>query len=118
MRKQLFAAILVMVIVLSIPVTVYAVTPRALIIHPVLQFTGRNAICAVTITSEQTDEIGAEIRLWKGSVCVAIWNEDGTGFINFKDSTLVTSGGEYTLTVDTKINNVKKPQVSDSATCE
>lgn len=118
MKRQFLAVILAIVLILAIPTTVYAVTPRALIIHPILQFAGRNAICAVMITSEQTDEIEAEIKLWKGTVCVETWNEDGIGFINFKESTTVTSAGEYTLTVDVIINNVEKPQVSDSAVCE
>ena len=74
-------------------------------------------MCAVTIAADANDDIQATIRLWKGSRLIETWNKSGTSYLLFSDNTLVTSTGEYILTVDVTINGNLKPQFTASATC-
>lgn len=119
MRKRLFAVIIVLVILISIPVTAYAVTPRSLLVIPELTFAGKTATCALTVTTESTEnQIMAVIKLWDGDICLKTWNDRGDGYLFFSDYYTVSHSGEFTLTADVYVNNVKKPQVSDSAICK
>lgn len=117
MKRRIISTFLAIWIIVAIPLTAYAATPRLLAANPVLQFNGATAICSVTITSE-SDEIEATIKLNKGTSCIATWNASGTGYIIFNESKGVSSKGEYTLTVDITINGVKQPQISDTKTYE
>lgn len=117
MKKRFLVIVLSVLMAISIPVTVYAATPRAVVVQPILQFNGMTAICAATITASQTDMVEAEINLWKGSVCLETWSESATCYITFKEYATVQSKGGYTLTVDVTINGVYQGQFSDSATC-
>lgn len=118
MNRKYIAVLLVVLIIATIPITAYAATPRALSIQPVLQFKGMTATCAVTIAAEPTDTINAVITLWKGSRKIATWDESNIYYIFFKDTSTVSSKGEYKLTVDVKINGISKPQISITSTCE
>lgn len=117
MKKRLLSLILAGLLIIVIPVTAYAATPRATVASPVLEFEGMTAKCKGTITSEPNNTLEAEIKLFKGSACVATWNASGTGFLVFNKSKTVTSKGEYTMTVSISINGVESFTVSDSANC-
>lgn len=117
MRK--IAMSLAVIMVLLLPMTAHAATPRSIGITPRITFSGTTANCSVIITSNSgDDEIEATIKLWKGSTCVATWPENGTGYIIFSDTATVTKGKTYTLTVDAIVNDVAQPQAYVSAKCE
>lgn len=119
MRKQIIAVILSVLLIITIPVTVYATTPRTCSVFPSLSFSSRTATCKVNITGySSTDNIELIVKLWDGTRCLKTWTDDGIGYILFKETYNVTSGGEYTLTADITINGSLEPQISISATCE
>ena len=117
MRK--IAMSLAVIMILMLPMTAHAFTPRIIRIYPSLSFKGTTANCSVVVIADaSSDEIEATIKLWQGSRCVATWQEDGTGNLVFKDTATVTSGRTYELTADVTINGVAQSQASVSAKCE
>ena len=116
MRKIMIS--LAVIMTLMFPLTAHASTARSNTIILRLSFSGTTATCSVTITSDSTnDEIEAAIKLWQGSTCVATWQESGSGYIIFKDTTTVIKGKTYELTVDVTINGVAQTQASTSGKC-
>lgn len=99
-----------------IPVDANATTARIVTIDPRLDFDGTTANCYVFIYEPSAD-ISATIKLWQSGTCIATWTAKGTGLVEFSDTTSVTKGKSYTLTVDAIIDGVKKPRKSTSGTC-
>lgn len=117
MRK--IAMSLAVIMALLLPTTAYAATSRYTRIYPTLSFEGTVANCSVIVYADaSSDEIESSIKLWRGSICVATWQEESTGILVFKDTATVTKGRNYELTADVTINGVSQPQVSVSAKCE
>lgn len=116
MLKKSITMALVLILLMCIPLNVYA-SERILAIQPVLTFSGTTANCTVYIDANAGDNISATIKLWYGSTCLKGWNVSGETYINFSDTAPVVSGKTYKLTVDVTVNNVKKPQVSNTQTC-
>lgn len=117
MRKGAF--LLAVLIVLSIPMTAFAASPRSLSIMPALTFDGTTANCSVTIVGDRiTDDLSATIKLWRGTTCLATWTTSGEGYIFWDDTATVTRYRTYKLTVDVTINGVTKPQVYAEGTCD
>lgn len=113
------ALIMAIIIVLSIPITANAASPRMLSIMPAITFDGTTANCSVTIVGDQlTDDLTATIKLWRGTTCLETWTASGEGYIFWDDTATVTKNKTYKLTVDVTVNGVTKPQVYAEGTCE
>lgn len=119
MAKRLISLFLALMLLFSIPVSVYAITPRALVLAPMLSFNGTTANCQLTVTADTTaDKLVAQIKLWDGDTCLRTWNVQGNGAIMFYDTHTVTRYRTYTLTADVTVNGVAEPTVSKSAKCK
>lgn len=117
LKRRIIPLVLLIAILLSVPV--YAASPRIITVLPAISFDGTTANCRVSVSGNHgTDRIEAYIALWDGSKCVADWNPTGTGYLLFSDSTKVTSGKTYEMTVDVTINGVDYERVSIEGTCK
>ncbi len=122
MRKM--ALFLALILILSVPTTVYAavpeeISPFALKIMPSLNFEGNTAHCTATVIGDNmNDSISVTMKLWKGNVCCATWTASGSGYLQINRTKNITAGLEYRLTVDIKINGSAKPTVSVTGKCE
>lgn len=111
-------ALLLALVLLVLPITANAATPRIIGIKPGIAFDGTTANCTVSVTGEtMKDKIEVVVKLWQGNRCIATWNASGTGFLNFSKTKIVTKGVEYTLTADVTINGTKYPTVSFTSLC-
>lgn len=116
MRK--IAIILAIVILMSIPVTANAATPRSVGIMPNLEFENKTANCVVYITGNSMSEsIYITVKLWYGNSCVATWTDNGKGILHFSETHNVTNKGEYKLSVDAIIGGQKYDTVSVKNSC-
>lgn len=113
------AIMLAIILVLSIPMTAYAATPRFLNIMPELTFDGTTANCSVTIVASTTSQdIDATIKLWYGNTCLETWTATGEGYVFWDGTAIVTKNRTYKLTVDVSIDGVAEPQVYVESKCE
>ena len=113
MRKT--ALLLALVLLFSVPLSAQAATPRSGFIHPDISYSGNVATCTVQIVgNSRTDHLEATIKLWRGSSCIATWNESGTGYINFSDTATITPGKTHKLTIDWWVNGVAQERASVS----
>lgn len=115
MRKIAFILALVL---LALPVTANAVTPRFITIVPSLSFEQETAKCSVSVTANSfNDNITATIKLWDGGFCIATWTGSGSGYLNMNKTKEVNKYSEYIMTVSVTINGVTQPTVSTYGTC-
>lgn len=113
MRKVL--AIFVALILVCTPLSVQAASQRSLSIQPSISYSGNTATCTVRIIGNSTAEhLEATIKLWRGELCIATWNETGNGYIFFSETAAATQGNIYTMTIDLSINNIAQDTVSIS----
>lgn len=112
------ALILVIVILMNIPVTANAATPRSVGIMPNLQFENKTANCVVHITGNSMNEsIDITVKLWYGNRCVVTWTNSGKGVLHFSNTYDVAYKGEYKLSVDATIGGEKYDTVSVKNSC-
>ena len=115
MKKRTIALILVVVMLLS--VSVFAVDARSKSITPGLSFNGKTANCSVAIVGDNmSDTISATITLCRGTTVLKTWTESGSGYIFFSDTYTVSTTGTYRLNADVTINGTTYPTVGHSAT--
>ena len=113
MRK--IALLLVLVILVSMPLSVQAAAPRALLVRPNISYSGNVAAFVVNIYGNSTsDHLEATIKLWRGNSCIKTWEEAGNGYIFFSETATITPGSTHTLTVDLWVNDVAQDRVSFS----
>lgn len=113
MRK--IALLLALVMLVSMPLSVHAATPRALTIRPGISYNGNIATCTARIVGNSTsDYLEATIKLWHNNSCIETWEETGNGYIFFSETATITSGDTHTLTVDLWVNGVAQDRVSIS----
>ena len=116
MRKA--SILLALLLLVAIFTTAQASPARISPAYPSLSFSGTTANCSVYIKADNlNDSISATIQLWQGSSCVATWYASGVGSLTHSASKAVTSGLQYTLTVDANINGSSIPRVSTTKTC-
>lgn len=116
MRKIAF--ILAILLVLTIPTYADADISKAIRIVPGLSFSGTTATCTVKVEADSSSHpVSATVKLWQGNDCIATWNPSGTGSLNFSGTKTVTSGLQYTLTVDATVNGSTIPTRSITRTC-
>ena len=105
------------ILVISLPLTAVA-APRAFGIMPTLNFNGTTATCEVDVTGNNIFEyLQVEMKLMRGSYCVASWSQNGYGQVYMSESASVTKGYTYELVVTVTANNVVKTPVSVKGTC-
>lgn len=116
MRKA--SILLALLLLVAVFTTAQASSARVSLARPVLSFTGTTANCTTYVNSGTLDgSISATIQLWQGSSCVATWCTSGVGSLTYSASKTVTSGLQYTLTVDATINGSSSSRVSTTKTC-
>lgn len=116
MRK--IALLLALVMMVSIPLSVHAATPRTINIRPSISYNGNIATCTARIVGNSTsDHLEATIKLWHGNSCIETWEKTGNGYIFFSETATVTAGNTYTLTVDLAVNSIPQDPVSISKKC-
>lgn len=116
MKKIAWALLFLMV--LTIPVSAQAATPRTPKVLPGITFDGTTATCTVTVFGDNTkDGISLTAKLWKGSECIAIWTDSGSGYLNFSRTMTVESGYTYKLTADVSINGKSLQTISTTGIC-
>ena len=102
MRK--IALLLALVMLVSMPLSAQAVTPRTLSIHPGITYNGNVATCTARIVGNSTSEhLEATIKLWRGNSCIKTWEASGNGYIFFSETANATKGQTYTLSVDLSV---------------
>ena len=116
MRKA--SILLALLLLVAVFTTAQASPARIPPAYPALSFSGTTANCSVYVNSGTPDgSISATIQLWQGSTCVATWYASGVGSLTHSASKAVTSGLQYTLTVDATVNGSSIPRVSTTKTC-
>ena len=116
MRKMLCA--LMAVLMLAIPISAKAATPRAASVVPNITYSENSATYSVRITGNSiNDSIEAEIKFWRGTTCLATWEISQKGRVNFSNAVNVVSGYTYRLTVEWTLNGVVQDTVTISKKC-
>ena len=116
LKKRILPFVLIFAMLLSIQA--FAASPCIITIRPAISFNGTTANCRVTFSGNHgTDRIEAVVILWDGNEIVEDWYPTGKGSLLFSDTTTVTKGKTYELTVDVTINGLEYDTVSISGTC-
>lgn len=119
MVRRIIAICMTVLILATLPICVQATDARTVTVIPKLSFVGTTANCsAIVIGASANDSLYAVIKLWYGSTCLKTWTATGTGIIRFDDTLGVTINREYTLTIDTTVNNISNQTVSISGRCQ
>ena len=112
------ALLLVLVMVISVPLNVSAVTPRVTEVIPGISFAGTTATCSVNCYGDTVyDYIVLTIKLWHGSEILHTWTATGNGVVSFSRTVTVESGEAYKLAVEVMINGSLKPSASCTGAC-
>ena len=108
MKKRVLILTVLLAFVFGLPVL--AGETRAVAIRPALTFAETTVECKVAIYgNSNSDDITAVIKFWENGRCLETWNEDATGFLNFKTTVEVSKGNTYKLTVDALIDGEEQP---------
>lgn len=117
MRKC--AVFLAIVILLSLPFSAQAASPRAIAVRPTLSFSGNRANCYAYIrANSSSDYIEATIKLWHETTCVKTWKVTGQHYISFSETANATQGNTYVLIVHWSLNGVRQTSESVIKTYE
>ena len=81
-----------------------------------LSFRGTTAVCVASVQDEGK-QVKATLELWCGTTLIDCWDASGTSYVSFRETTAVTSGKTYRLTlVGTSNGKAFTPQ-SITKTC-
>lgn len=116
MKKTIALVTVVILLISALPLSAFAVTPRAPSIYPTLTFNGTTATCGLIVTAEDTDRITATVKLCRGSSDVATWTPSAVGSMAFYDYATVSRNATYTLTAQVYINGVAQAPASTTRT--
>ena len=114
----MYKRILPLLAAVLLALTMIAGAAEAREAHPdmTLSFQGTTAICTASV-SEAGKQIKATLELWCGTTLIDCWDASGTSYVSFRETTAVTSGKTYRLTlVGTSNGKAFTPQ-SISKTC-
>ena len=110
------ALLVALVLLLSVPAT--ANSSRISSVMPSLSFSGTTANCECWIIEDsQYSYIVVTMKLMSGNTCLKTWSKAGAGSVTMSETTTVTKGQTYTLTVDVMVNGTSRPQYSVTKTC-
>lgn len=117
MRKV--AVLLVLIMLISMPLSAQAATARSQPAWPEISFSGNTATCYVDIYgTAASDSLRATIKLTHDKTVVATWQATGTGYIHFSETAPATPGETYNLIVYLTINNTAYQPISCTKTYE
>ena len=116
MKKRVLAAVLILVLAISMCTSAFAVSPRATTFSPTITFSGTTANCRVNIV-EAGKYIDANLELWYGNTLVDSWPGSGTSVVRITGSCNVVSGRTYTLKVTGTVGGDTITASSVNATC-
>ena len=116
LKKRILPFVLIFAMLLS--TQAFAASPLIITIRPAISFNGTTANCRGTVSGNHvTDRIEAVVILWDGNEIVEDWYPTGKGSLLFSDTTTVTKGKTYELTVDVTINGLEYDTVTISGNC-
>lgn len=117
MKKQLLSLVLILVLLMG--VTAQATGPdKSPSAKPNLVFQGTTAVCTALVRGNTaSDKIAVTAKLWSGSTCLKAWYKSGISVVSLKETTTVTKGKTYKLTIDYTVNGVPRLQRSVTGTC-
>ena len=95
-RKRILPLLAAVLLVLTIAAG--AVEARIAVPAVSLSFQGTTAVCTASV-SDPSKQIKATLELWCGTTLVDCWDASGTSRVNFNETTAVTSGKTYRLTL-------------------
>lgn len=108
MKKRVLVLTVLLAFVFGLPA--FAADSRMAFVKPALTFAETTAECKVAIYgNSNSDDITAVIKFWENGRCLETWNEEATGFLNFKTTVEVSKGNTYKLTVDAVIDGEEQP---------
>ena len=106
-----FAFLLAMILVLSMPLEVFAAS-KSTAIYPVLTFSGATATCVTTVAgNNSTSYLEVTMKLMYLTTIVASWTGSGYGYVSMTKTAAVTKGRTYKLVVEVKENGVAQNPV-------
>lgn len=115
MRKIAF--FLVLLLVVSMPLSVQAAEPK-LIIRPTLWFEGTTAHCEISMNADHTyDYLVVTMKLYQGNNLLKQWAKSSPGSVYMYETYPVTKGVTYTLTIEIMVNGTSHPSGSTTKTC-
>lgn len=104
MKKRIIPLLLIVVLLLS--TTVFAVDPRTAIGTPSLSFNNEKANCTFAYTAETlSSKIAVTMRLYRGLTLVDSWSASGYGYVSLNKNAPASKGATYQLTVNVSIND-------------
>lgn len=116
MRKLSF--LLALILVLSVPIQVFAAESRDFWVGPNLTFSGTTANCSVSFYGNNVSEyIVVTLKLFQGNNLVKQWSKAGSGGVSLSGTCTVTKGVTYRLTAEVMINGTYVPTHSVTETC-
>ena len=111
------AFVLAVIIVISMPLTVFAAS-RATTIIPDISFTATTANCEVAVYGNRsTDYIEVTMKLMQGTTCYGSWSDSGYAYVYMYEVANIVQNYVYTLVAEVKINGVALTPVSISDKC-
>lgn len=113
------ALLLVLVLMVSMPLSVLAETSRANELYGVtLTFSGTTANCRATVEiDEPSYYIVVTMKLYHGNQLLKQWSQSRNGSIDLQGTHTVTKGQTYTLTMELMINGTSRRSTSTTKTC-
>lgn len=109
------AILLIVCFLLVCTTVVYAAEPRIAAV-PKLSFSGRTATCICNV-SEAGKTLQVTMELWDGSSLIDSWYKTGTSKVMMNETSSVTRGHAYTLSVSVMINGVSYGPYSITKKC-
>ena len=89
----LLAAVLLALTIAAGAAEARIATPRV-----TLSFQGTTAVCVASVQDEGK-QLKATLELWCGTTLIDCWDASGTSRVSFNETTAVTSGKTYRLTL-------------------
>ena len=114
MKKRFITISLVIVLLISLCASVYAVESRTQQVFPSLSFSGTTANCSVSVYGDSKIEVTLELK--NGTKLVDSWSDSGTNYVMLSGSHKVVSGQTYTLIASGTING-RTFNTSTTGTC-
>ena len=114
MKKRFITISLVIVLLISLCTSVYAVESRTQQVFPSLSFSGTTANCSVSVYGDSKIEVTLELK--NGTKLVDSWSDSETNYVMLSGSHKVVSGQTYTLVASGTING-RAFNTSVSGTC-
>lgn len=113
------ALLLALALVMSMPLSALAATPRSDEEYGVtLTFSGTTANCkGEVVTSYPNDYVVMTLKLFHGNQLLNQWSQSQGGSFEMVRTHTVTRGQTYTLTMELMVNGTSRRSTSTTKTC-